>query len=470
MPSDTIQPTESAKPLVSVIIPVYNGERYLAEAIDSVLAQTHRPVEIIVVDDGSTDGTAAVLEPYRDKIRYVYQENQGVSVARNAGLKAAQGQFVLFLDADDYLVWPTMFEAQLGCFQEQPELNVVHSGWQLVDVQGHLLEEVRPWERLPDFEVEAWFQWCPVRLNGMMIKRATVEQVQGFEAKIRSSEDVDFVLRLVLSGAQFAWLRRVSVAYRQHSLSKTANRLFQIQWNLQVWQNLLSRPDLPLPIAKDKRKFYYYKLLWAVARLLNFADEAEISPYLRQALDYSPYPRAQTVFDWAAHLQGHLSPRQLAELLKLASTIEQDYPGEADKLLNWWLEVWAAYYFLHYHQERRPVNFEPYRVYAVQEIVDLTRTTLATMPGLFYGAGLPAADVVAQFWQDVVEQQLIPQRDQQAVVSLYHFLFWLALRRRQWREAGRALRRAVRVRLPAGSLKLWLMFFPQGLVSLARYR
>src|SRR6267143_1280624 len=88
-------------PLISVIIPTYNRERFVIKAIDSILNQTVKDYEIIVIDDGSTDGTRTALEAYSKKIRYIYQENAGVSSARNAGIKKAQGEWMAFLDSDD---------------------------------------------------------------------------------------------------------------------------------------------------------------------------------------------------------------------------------------------------------------------------------------------------------------------------------------------------------------------------------
>ncbi|MDF5726195.1 MAG: glycosyltransferase family A protein [Rhizonema sp. PD37] len=85
-------------PLVSVIIPAYNYAKYLAETLDSAFAQTYRPLEVIVMDDGSTDYTAEIVRAYPD-VRYFYQENQGVSIARNVGIAAAEGEFIAFLDA-----------------------------------------------------------------------------------------------------------------------------------------------------------------------------------------------------------------------------------------------------------------------------------------------------------------------------------------------------------------------------------
>src|ERR1700674_2946625 len=95
--------------LVSVVIPTYNYRQFVVEAVESVLAQTYRPIELIVVDDGSTDGTRAELERFEGQIRYMFQENRGLPAARNRGIRAAAGEYVAFLDADD--VWaPTKIE------------------------------------------------------------------------------------------------------------------------------------------------------------------------------------------------------------------------------------------------------------------------------------------------------------------------------------------------------------------------
>lgn len=114
-------------PLVSVIIPTYNREKYVVEAIESVLVQTYKNLEIIVVDDGSTDGTEKILEPYRDRVVYIYQENQGPSAARNTGIRRANGQFIAFLDSDD--LWlPEKLEVQVAYMETNPEVGLVHTG------------------------------------------------------------------------------------------------------------------------------------------------------------------------------------------------------------------------------------------------------------------------------------------------------------------------------------------------------
>jgi len=110
-------------PLISCIVPVFNGERYLGETLDSILAQTYRPLEIIVIDDGSTDGTRAVANRYGSSIRYLCQANAGEAAARDHGLKVAQGELIAFLDADD--LWhPQKLTLQSARLCERPEIDL----------------------------------------------------------------------------------------------------------------------------------------------------------------------------------------------------------------------------------------------------------------------------------------------------------------------------------------------------------
>src|SRR4051794_39471252 len=109
-------------PTVSCIVPVFNGERYLREALDSILAQSHSALDVLVVDDGSTDDSAPLAKSYGDRLRYFFQPNAGPAAARNVGLAAARGEFVAFLDADDR--WhPHKLTLQLARFGARPELD-----------------------------------------------------------------------------------------------------------------------------------------------------------------------------------------------------------------------------------------------------------------------------------------------------------------------------------------------------------
>ena len=149
-------------PRVSIIIPVYNGDRFIIEAINSVLRQTYQDYEMIVVDDGSTDRTRQVLEPYRDKIRYFYQENQGSAVARNLVIQEAQGELIAFLDADDFWLLPEKLAEQVNCFEQNSSLGSVHTGWQIVNHKGDKIINVAPWHNIPDLSLESWLMHKPV--------------------------------------------------------------------------------------------------------------------------------------------------------------------------------------------------------------------------------------------------------------------------------------------------------------------
>ena len=124
-------------PLVSVVIPTYNSADFVAQAVQSVLDQTYRHFEIIVVDDGSTDETRLVLHQFDNRLKYLYQENRGPSAARNTGIKAAKGEYISFLDADD-LWFPNKLQVQLEFMQQHKEIGLAFSD---LDEFGHTENE-----------------------------------------------------------------------------------------------------------------------------------------------------------------------------------------------------------------------------------------------------------------------------------------------------------------------------------------
>lgn len=184
-------------PSVSVIIPVYNGERYLAEAINSALVQTVQPREVIVVDDGSNDATNNIAAEFQEAINLVRQENQGVAAARNRGAGIAKGDFLAFLDADD--VWmPEKLEAQLALFAQEQQLGLVHCGVREVNAEGEVLREkcngMSGW-----VSREFLMFRRPVVLgggSGAMIPRRKFDEVGGFDPSLSTSADWDLYYRL----------------------------------------------------------------------------------------------------------------------------------------------------------------------------------------------------------------------------------------------------------------------------------
>jgi glycosyltransferase involved in cell wall biosynthesis len=177
----------SDAPLVSVIIGAYNAERYLGEAIDSVLAQTHRPLELIVVDDGSTDGTAAVAESYPPPVRCIRQENGGMAASRNRAVPEARGEFLAFLDADDRFT-PTKLADQLAVFAAQPDLEIVF-GRVSEFLSPDLDAEARALLREPTHDAP----WPTPNL--MLVRRDAFNRVGLFDTDLKVGIGVDWCAR-----------------------------------------------------------------------------------------------------------------------------------------------------------------------------------------------------------------------------------------------------------------------------------
>jgi glycosyltransferase involved in cell wall biosynthesis len=181
-------------PLVSCIVPVFNGERYIGEALDSIFRQTYGPRQVILADDGSTDGTAAVVAGYGDRLAYLRQPNAGPAAARNLGLSVAQGELVAFLDADD--LWhPEKLARQIARFRARPELDI-----SIAHAQNFWIWELRAEEER--FRQHRRGQPTPGYVTGAMLaKRSVFDAVGLFNTALRHSADTEWFLRAVEQGA-----------------------------------------------------------------------------------------------------------------------------------------------------------------------------------------------------------------------------------------------------------------------------
>ena len=209
-------------PLVSIIIPAYNQDVYLRQSIDSALAQTYQPVEIIVVDDGSTDDTADIAQNYGEQIRYIYQENLGLAGARNSGIRAAHGELIGLLDADD--IWePTYLETIVSLAQLYPEASVFHSCAQCMDTKGNPLPQIvgRRTAKEPNL-LKSLLQSNFLIPSTITLRRDTVVAADYFDQTLRSCEDWDLWLR-ILPEAKFVGTDAILVRYRVHEQSLSAN-------------------------------------------------------------------------------------------------------------------------------------------------------------------------------------------------------------------------------------------------------
>lgn len=185
--------------LISVIIPSYNSAKYISTAIDSVLTQTYQDFELIIIDDGSTDNTQEIIQSYKDsRITYIYQKNAGPAVARNNGIRIANGEYIAFLDADDY--WQDKkLELQINKFKENKDLGFVYTAINNVSAEHELINIMRyKSSNSHDLIKQLLVNYAPVvpLPSSVMIKKAYLDNTGLFDINLTTGEDWDLWLRL----------------------------------------------------------------------------------------------------------------------------------------------------------------------------------------------------------------------------------------------------------------------------------
>ncbi|MBI4059635.1 glycosyltransferase [Candidatus Giovannonibacteria bacterium] len=251
--------------LVSIVIPAYNAEKYIKEAVDSALAQTYENVEVVVVDDGSTDGTKNVLESYvRDgKIKYVYQKNAGLAGARNTGIRTARGEYIAFLDADD-LFLPEKVTEQVKVLEEHPDYDVCYSDLtHFTDGQQRKFFHHRyhyPSGNL--FEPLLHKQF--INPLAVFARRSVFEKYGFFDETLRRSEDWDLWLRWAHAGVKFFYLDKPLAYYRVQStgnLSSVESEPAMKEKNLFVFSRIGEK------LSKEEWRKYHFSAILEKLRL-----------------------------------------------------------------------------------------------------------------------------------------------------------------------------------------------------------
>lgn len=215
------------KPLISVIVPCYNYARFLPETLECLLQQTYTNWECIVVDDGSTDNTQEVCRHYSQKdqrIRFIHQHNQGLSTARNNGIKAAKGTFIQLLDSDD-TISDFKLEHQLNVFITHPETDMVYSNYKLMDEDGSNPRgvEATNWiemrhEPFREFLLY-WEKGFTIPIHCYLFRKSCFERWGYFQPQLPTHEDLDIQLRFSLFDARYKMLNEHSAFYRLHKNS-----------------------------------------------------------------------------------------------------------------------------------------------------------------------------------------------------------------------------------------------------------
>ena len=287
--------------MISVIIPTHNYKKYIGEAISSVLRQTYTDYEIIVVDDGSTDGTGEIIEKNFPDVRYFYIPNQGVSRARNYGIRRARGEFIAFLDADD--LWlPQKLEKQLKVFDVDRELMMVFTEHRAFDTNGIREATFLKKERLMKGDVvKNIFLYSHVALPTVMVRRNAFQEIGYFEENLITAEDDNLWMRIALK-FRIHLLDEVLVHCRitENSLSRSASNLFPgVLKNIELIET--KYPDLRKRLGRAnirrKKSDIYADYGYFI---FSSGDYTMARRYYSKSITF--YPKRNTIIFWFVSL------------------------------------------------------------------------------------------------------------------------------------------------------------------------
>jgi len=324
-----------APPLVSVVIPSHNYAHYVGQAIQSALEQGYRGVEVIVVDDGSTDGTATVLRGFEGKVRVVQLDGRGVSAARNAGLARAAGKYVVFLDADDMLVRGGT-AAQVALLTQRPDVDAVAGAWYACDVELGTATLGRGSLGEGDALSQLMLSNIVATPSTMMLRRGPLEAAGGFDTSFDFAADWEMWLRLARRGCRFARVRAPVAMYRIHGRSMTRS----LDGAIKDVAGLLNRnfrgPALPDAMRLAEPRARFGALTFLAGLCLEQGDTRRGGDCLREALRWNPDAIGTLGFyrDMAGAISRHGRINRLdvasmtTALLSLASELDVGRDGD----------------------------------------------------------------------------------------------------------------------------------------------
>jgi glycosyltransferase involved in cell wall biosynthesis len=242
------------KPLISVIIPSYNSARFVGRAVQSALAQTFSPIEVIVVDDGSTDDTRRQLSHWNGDVRYIHQPNGGPSKARNRGIDEARGELIAFLDSDDEW-FPDKLTQQWECLKKNPGAGLVHTDiYWLHDADGQQSYVDEGKERYAGACYSELFLANGITASSAMITRSCLNRIGRFNEGIRRAEDYELWMR-VARYFSIGYVKEPLVIYRRHSASASLNSRAMYEDEYHVLANALKADrNLSQILGKDRVK------------------------------------------------------------------------------------------------------------------------------------------------------------------------------------------------------------------------
>ena len=279
---------------VSVVVAAFNRADFLPQTIDSLLCQSFKDFELIVVDDGSTDRTAELLQGYGDRVRFFRQDNRGPSAARNLGVRHARGRWIAFQDSDD-LSTPDHLESLFGFVEKHPGYGMVFANGGYLKGPEHGRETIVPRSRsrrvaargvtLGDLFEEGIF-----RVQTSLIARSVLEAVGGFDESIRIGEDMDLAMRIWMRYS-VAYLDKVVFLYRKHEGNLVGDNELRLTENIRVIEKLAresprAREILgPARIAR-RTAYRYYRLAKSYWKR---GEKEKARAAIRQAVSLRPF-------------------------------------------------------------------------------------------------------------------------------------------------------------------------------------
>lgn len=274
----------SASPLISIIIPSYNSLHFLPRSIGSVFAQSFSDYEIIVVDDGSTDGTKSSMSKlFGSAVRYHYQANKGLAGARNTGLQLARGTYIQFLDADD-TISPDKLEKQAIFLNQNEDVDAVFSDYIVVDANGQLMVEATNRLTMSGLEGKDVLG-CLARegffvVHCLLTRKSALEAEGGFDENSQCFEDWDLWLRMLINGRRFRYLPGISAQYYKHGTAMTDNHSLLVEgrkWMLEKFSENSKFRQMNEMFGlfqsyqnRSIGDFYYNRRDWSTARKYYF--------------------------------------------------------------------------------------------------------------------------------------------------------------------------------------------------------
>lgn len=323
-------------PTISAIIGVYNGANFIEEALKSILAQSYPPLEIIVVDDGSRDNTASIVEGLarlHPHIHLIKQANQGVGAARNTGIRQAQGDYIALLDHDDRWL-PTYLARMIA--QAEPDL-LITSRYYRIDQQSRILGQgrfVHPAKTRFPFILTG----NNIYMSGIMFSKQLWEKSGPLDETLSGAggEDWDWYIQVLLRGGSFKHLQTFLWQYREHSTNNTRNVKAMTDNTWYVLDKTFQQPDLSPNLQKWQSYAYYLNAVLAAGKFYALGEHTTAKLYLEKAYGYSPgdFVTLQTFISFLKiYLQTALHPEPVENQQRATDFVAVACPDQTKRRL-----------------------------------------------------------------------------------------------------------------------------------------